>query len=300
MTEWILAIEGTETGRHFAMILALMAAVLHAAFAAMQKGRVDPWVMRGAMDVSYGLMALPVALFVVPWPAAHLWPILAGAWAIHTLYKTLQAMAYTRGAYTVVYPVVRGSGPLFTVVGAYLLFGEVFTGGQWAGMGVLLCGIFGLAVYNLRTVTLERETLNMALGLALCTGLCVALYTTYDAYGIRASADPFTFLAWFFVVDSWTMPIISGLYAKRKGISLKGQGLWWRGPVGGLVAITSLGSILMATRLDKVGEAAILRETSTVFAALIGWLFLKETVGPRRVALMALIALGAVIVEFSG
>jgi drug/metabolite transporter (DMT)-like permease len=44
----------------------------------------------------------------------------------------------------------------------------------------------------------------------------------------------------------------------------------------------------------------VLRETSTIFAALIGWLFLKETVGPRRLALMALIALGAVIVEFAG
>jgi drug/metabolite transporter (DMT)-like permease len=128
----------------------------------------------------------------------------------------------------------------------------------------------------------------------------VALYTTYDAYGIRLAADPFTFLAWFFVVDSWTMPIISGIYARRKGIALKAQGLWWRGPVGGLVAIASFGSILIAMRLGKVGEAAILRETSTVFAALIGWLFLKETVGPRRVALMALIAMGAVIVEFTG
>ena len=57
---------------------------------------------------------------------------------------------------------------------------------------------------------------------------------------------------------------------------------------------------MMATRLDKVGEAAVLRETSTVFAALIGWLILKETVGPRRIALMTLIALGAVIVEFGG
>jgi drug/metabolite transporter (DMT)-like permease len=64
--------------------------------------------------------------------------------------------------------------------------------------------------------------------------------------------------------------------------------------------MASFGAILLATRLDKVGEAAVLRETSTIFAALIGWLFLKETVGPRRLALMALIALGAVIVEFSG
>ncbi|MDT2074740.1 MAG: DMT family transporter [Planktomarina sp.] len=300
MTEWVLAVEGTEVGRNLAMVLALMAAVLHAVFAAMQKGRVDPWVMRGAMDASYGLMAVPVAIFVVPWPGMHLWPILIGAWAIHTVYKTLQAMAYTRGAYTVVYPIVRGTGPLFTVIGSFLLFGEVFTIGQWMGMGVLLCGIFGLAVYNLRTVTLERETLKMALGLALCTGLCVALYTTYDAYGIRAAADPFTFLAWFFVVDSWAMPVISGFYVKRKGILLQGQGLWWRGPIGGLLAVASFGSILMATRLDKVGEAAVLRETSTIFAALIGWIFLKETVGPRRMALMALIALGAVIVEFAG
>ena len=105
------------------MILALIAGVFHAAFAAMQKGRVDPWVMRGAIDASYGLIALPVALFMVPWPSLHLWLILIGAWAIHTLYKTFQAMAYTRGAYTVVYPIVRGTGPLFTVIGAFLLFG---------------------------------------------------------------------------------------------------------------------------------------------------------------------------------
>jgi drug/metabolite transporter (DMT)-like permease len=57
---------------------------------------------------------------------------------------------------------------------------------------------------------------------------------------------------------------------------------------------------MLATRLDKVGEAAVLRETSVVFAALIGWLLLGERTGPRRVALMALIALGAVIVESGG
>ena len=71
-----------------------------------------------------------------------------------------------------------------------------------------------------------------------------------------------------------------------------------RGLIGGIIAPLSFGSIMLATRLDKVGEAAVLRETSTLFAALIGWLFLKETVGPKRAALMGLIALGAVLVEF--
>ena len=207
MTDWILSIEGTEAGHQAAMVLALTAAFLHAVFGALQKGRHDPWLTRGAIDISYFLMALPVALFVVPWPEPHMWPIFAIVWLIHTVYKFLQGMAYTKGAYTVVYPVVRGTGPLFTVIGAYLLFNETFTATQWIGVAVLLSGIFGLAIYNIIFLVSERDTLFAALGFAFLTGLFVALYTTYDAYGIRATADPFTFLAWFFVIDGFTMPI---------------------------------------------------------------------------------------------
>ena len=57
---------------------------------------------------------------------------------------------------------------------------------------------------------------------------------------------------------------------------------------------------MLATRLGKVGEAAVMRETSPVFAALIGVLVLRETVGPRRIFLMTLIAAGAVLVELGG
>ena len=67
-----------------------------------------------------------------------------------------------------------------------------------------------------------------------------------------------------------------------------------------MVAYASFGSILIATRLDKVGEAAVLRETSTVFAALIGWMFLGEKVGAARAGLMGLIAAGAVVMEWAG
>ena len=293
-----MAIEGTESGRQFAFFLALMAGVLHAAFGAMQKGSVDPWIMRGAIDISYGLMALPIVIYIVPWPETYQFVILVGVWFIHTGYKILQAMAYTRGAYTVVYPIVRGSAPLFTVIGAYFLFGEIFGFGEWLGLLILLSGIFGLAVYNLVTNEVDRKTLNMALGLAFCTGLFVALYTTYDAYGIRNSADPFAFVAWLFLIDSFAMPILAFVYAQKNKILLRGNGLFWRGPIGGVLAVTSFGSILLATRLDKVGEAAILRETSVIFAALMGWLFLKEKVGAYRLILMSLIVLGAVLVEF--
>lgn len=93
---------------------------------------------------------MPFVLFLVPWPEPHMWPILAGAMIIHTVYKVLPAMTRTRGAIAVDDPVVRGTGPVFTVIGA---------------------------------------------GLAVATAAMVATSTTCDAYGIRATADPFTFPA---------------------------------------------------------------------------------------------------------
>ena len=300
MSAWLLSIEGTPAGATAALVLVLLAAFLHAVFGAIQKGRHDPWLSRGAIDISYCAMAAPVALFVVPWPEPHMWLIFLGMFLIHLGYKLLQAMAYTRGAYTVVYPVVRGCGPLFTVLAAGVVFGETFTATQWLGVAILLAGIFGLAIYNLIFLEVDRETLKPALGLAVATGAFVALYTTYDAYGIRATADPLTFLAWFFFIDGLAMPVIAAWRYRRAAVKPALDGLAARGVIGAVVAIFSFGSVMLATRLDKVGEAAVLRETSTVFAAMIGWLFLKETVGPRRLALMALIALGAVVVEAGG
>lgn len=300
LTEWVLAIEGTEAGHRAALTLALVAAFLHAVFGALQKGRHDPWISRAAIDVWIFVLSAPVALFLVPWPDPHLWAILGGALVIHFAYKSLQAQAYTKGAYTVVYPVVRGTGPLFAVIGAGLVFNESFTALQWLGVATLLAGIFGLALYNLIFLRVDRDTLAPALALAVLTGLFVAAYTTWDAYGMRASIDPFTFLAWFFFVTALDIPILVALRMRHKLQGVDLRALSARGITGAVVAFFSFGSIMLATRLDKVGEAAVLRETSTVFAAFIGWLVLKETVGPRRIFLMALIALGAVIVEAGG
>ena len=298
MSGWLLSLVGTPAGHQLAVALALVAAVLHALFGALQKGRHDPWLARAAIDASYGLMAAPFALFVVPWPEPWMWPIFAGAFVIHAGYKVAQAMTYDRAPYTVVYPLVRGTGPLLTVIFAGLVFGEHFAPLQWCGLLGLVGGILGLSAYNLARVP-SGQTLWPAIGLALITGGFVAVYTTYDAWGIRATADPFTFLAWFFMIDGIFIPVITRSRWRHLTWA-QGAALLKRGVFGAFVAYFSFGGIMLATRIDRVGEVAALRETSTVFAALIGWWVLGEKVGPVQVALMAVIAVGAVVMEGAG
>ena len=301
MTDWLLSVEGTPGAGTVALGLALVSAVAHAIFGALQKSKYGPWDSRGAIDFFVFTISLTAGLFILPWPQPEIWPILLGVWVIHTVYKCVQAMAYTRGAYTVVYPVARGTAPICTVIFASLALGEHFEPGQWAGVALLSGGIMALSGLNLRGKSLQSETMLAAIGLALLTGILIAAYTTYDAWGIRQSADPLVFLAWFFVADGWTFPILAIRRRMRMApeARLPLPPLLLRGFIGALIAFVSFGAVMLATRLDKVGEAVAMRETSVIFAALIGWAVLREPVGPARAGLMALIAAGAALVQIA-
>lgn len=292
-----MSLAGTPDGARLATMLALISALFHAIFGALQKGRYDPWLTRGAIDGWLAVLSAPIALFLVPWPNGPTALILMGAVIIHFVYKVTMAAAYERAAYTVVYPVVRGTGPLVTVIAASLLFDEHFSALQWVGVACLSGGILLLALRNLAEERIDPRALHLGLIWALAGGMMVAIYTTYDAFGIRQSPDPFTFLAWFFLVSSLDFPALAIVRYRRMAQALPVAPLLWRGLAGALIAWVSFGGVMLATYLDKVGEAAVLRETSTVFAALIGWFILGEKVGPRRLFLMALVALGALIVE---
>ncbi len=293
------ALEGTAAGQDLALLLALVSAFAHACFGALQKGRHDPWVTRGAIDLWMAVLAAPVALFLVPWPVGFEWAVLAGALVIHFCYKLTMALAYERAAYTVVYPVVRGSGPLITLAFAALFLGEHYGALQWLGVAILSAAILGLAGVNLRGAVTDPVALKTGLLWAFAGGMLVAVYTTYDAWGIRLTPDPFTFLAWFFFITALDFPLLIGAGLLRGRFSVTGEvrRLMLRGLIGALVAFVSFGGVMLGTRIGKVGEVAALRETSTLFAALIGWAILGEKVGGVRAVLMGLIALGAVLVQ---
>jgi len=299
--ETIVALAGTPAGQTLALTLVLLSALAHAVFGAINKGGADPWLNRAAINICYGAMAAPVAFFVVPWPSGDLWLWLGAAYLIHIVYEVFQSSAFQRGAFTVVYPIARGTGPLVTAAAAGAVFGESLAPGQWAGVLLLSCAIFALAYFNLRAARLDLGDLARLKGailMAFLTGLMVAAYTTVDAYGIRLAADPFTFLAWLFMLGGLGFPVIACVRWRRNPVPFDVGELATRGVAGALIAFLSFGSIMLATRLDKVGEAAALRETSIIFATAIGVLIFRESISARRLAAILCIALGAVLVEF--
>lgn len=297
MTDWLLSLVGTPDGARLATILALVAALAHAIFGALQKGKLDPWMSRSVIDMALVVMSAPLALFWAGLPPAQMWPVLAGVVVIHFVYKLAMALAYERAAYTVVYPVVRGMGPLVTVVLAIGIFGESYSIVQWLGLLCLSGGILLLAMRNLSEERINRRDLKLGLAWAVFGGLMVAAYTTYDAWAIRLSGAPLNFLAWFFFLSSLDFAILGLWRLRRMDPRPDLRPLVLRGVAGGLIAYVSFGAVMIATLIGKVGEAAALRETSTVFAALIGWFILREKVGPRRLMLMMLIAFGAALIE---
>ncbi len=299
MTAWLISLEGTEAGARLAILLALTSALAHACFGALQKGRHDPWLARGAMDAFMAVLAAPVALFLVPWPQDFEWLVMAGVIAIHLAYKIAMARAYSRAAYTVVYPVVRGVGPLATLAFAATFLAEEYAPLQWLGVALLSAAILALARLNFGTAPLpDRAVLRAGLVWAFLGGLLVAIYTTYDAWAIRLMPDPFTFLAWFFLLTSLDFPLMLGYrLVKARRMPEAAGALALRGLIGALIAFVSFGGVMLGTRLGKVAEVASLRETSTLFAAAIGWLVLGERSGPGKILLMGLIALGAILVQ---
>ena len=197
MGDLIVSWSGTPAGEALALVLALLSAMAHAVFGAINKSGFDPYLNRGSINISYALMAAPFALFVFPWPDMALFKVLVFTFFVHVLYEWLQTVSFAKGAFTVVYPIARGTGPFVTAVFAIIVFGEKLALLQWVGLITLSGSIFLLAVINYRQAIEQKQDISgikQAVTAALLTGVMIAAYTTVDAYGIRQAIDPFTYL----------------------------------------------------------------------------------------------------------
>ncbi|MDZ7909090.1 MAG: DMT family transporter [Gemmobacter sp.] len=270
------------------LLAVLGAAFLHALWNALIKigtSRLRAMLILSVAEIPIGLaIALPR-----PPMLAEAWPWAIAAGCTHFFYKTFLTFAYDRGDLSRVYPIARGAAPMVVaLVGAAFLSDDI-TAPQYAGIALLAAGI-ALMARGVFTDGESRRLLPFALGSAAAT----AAYTLIDGLGARVSGDAITYVAWVFVLDG--LIFTTGTLALRGWRVLPWQPRAWA--VGTFASAASYGAYaisIWAMTVAPIAVVAALRETSILFAVLIGWLVFGERM-TRDKALAALMIVAGVIV----
>lgn len=211
---------------------------------------------------------------------------------VHFGYFYLLGRAYQHGDLSVVYPIARGIVPVLVSLWAWLLLGEVLPVAVWLGIGVIICGILLSSWKVLRT-----GVGHTALLLSLGTGFCISVYSLVDGVGVQLSGATLSYLAW----GAFLHVFIAAFCGwRRRGVlrALPAK-TWLIGIAGGMVSMTAYDLVLYAKNFAPLGAVSALRETSVIFATLIGFLVLKEGNWQRRLAAAVLMASGVALIGLS-
>lgn len=252
----------------------LFAALMHASWNALVKSSHDKDLDMASIHLIGSFLAIPLVV-VVGWPESKAWPYIAASVVIHIGYYIALAGAYRHGELGLTYPLMRGIAPLLVALSATFTMGETLSGLAWAGVLGISGGVLVLG--------LSRHALSApkAVAFALANAVIIAVYTVVDGLGVRASGNALQYVATLFLLDGWPFALL--MFATR-GHAL-GRYARHRWPVATLGACASLGSYgiaLWAMTRAPVATVAALRETSVLFAMLLGSWFLKEHFSVRR------------------
>lgn len=267
----------------------VFAAMLHAAWNAMLHGNRDRFLSMTWMSIAIAALATVVAVSV-PLPAAACWPYIVASGLVHVFYNVSLVRSYRRNDLALAYPIARGSSPLLVTLGAALFAHEAIGPLRALGIAMVSGGIIAIALNG-------RRVSRASVGAALVTGAAIAVYTVIDGIGVRLSnGQALAYTAWMFL-SYWLMPV---LFVAARGLAP----LWE--PVranplsvasslaGGLVSLAAYGIVVWAMQSGAMGAVSALRETSVVFAVLMGRVFLREAVSGTRWLACMVVAAGAV------
>lgn len=275
------------------VFLAVMAAAaLHASWNALLKIGLDRFLTASLIQIAAGVIAL-LALPFVAFPAPAAWPWIVLSALLHIGYNSFLSRAYQYGDLGQVYPITRGSSPLMVAGLSLLLLNEALSAGQMLGLLALVGGIWLMAARGGgKTLRLNSALLASA----LMTAGFIAGYTLSDATGARLNQDALSYSMWLFAVNGLVMAVVITL---RRGPRVFLQlGPHWRGGLGGgALSLLAYSIVIWAMTLAPVALVSALRETSVVFALLIGYLLLKEPLPALRVVACLVILCGVVLMK---
>ena len=275
----------------FIIGLVLLAALLHASWNAMAKSGGTPQFSIASYRLISAVCCLPL-LFLFPLPLAASWPMLLASAIIHTAYYLTLSMSYRTGDLSQVYPLFRGLAPVLVVLGAALFANEYLPAGAMIGIGLVSAGLISITFAGGAVGKIPAAALRWG----LATSVLIAAYTVADGIGVRAAGNPFSYIIWLFVLE----PIPIGLWLLARDRA------GWFGymrakpgkiTAGALAAATAYAMVIYAMSVAPMAMVSSLRETSVIFAALIGTLLFREPFGRQRIIAAILVCIGVVLIK---
>ena len=266
--------------------IVLFSAFLHAIWNSMASKYKDKNVSIGA--IVYGHVPLCiVAIIFLPAPSIESFPYIIISAIIHQGYQNFLLTAYQTGKFTTVYPVARGFGPLVATVISIIFLGvylKAFTilSILLISAGVILIGFFSKSVIKN----------NKILYTSLATGVFIGIYSVVDGQGARISGSAISYMSWVFIFSALFFPIVLH-FRKQKNILkktlTKGKFIFW---IGGTFSYIAYVITVWAFTRAPVPMVSALRESSIIFAILIGYFYLKDKINFYKIISIFLIFLG--------
>lgn len=267
-----------------ATVLALVAALLHATWNLLLKSapHAERDLTSWGLFACGGLLVLPV-LLVVGGPGTAALPWLAASGVVHVAYVIGLVGAYRHGDFSLAYPLARGGGALVAALGGAALLGDSLSPWSWVAVAIVAGGLISLMGRGVSTAAVRD---------ALITAAAIGIYTLIDTEGSRAATSGLSYglsttVAAAIGISCWYL-------ARGRGPALiaAAPSSWKLWTVAGACTATAYALVLIAVRHAPVGYVAMLRESSVVFGAAIGWLWLKEPLGGRRLRSSIVILVG--------
>ncbi len=273
-------------------LIVILAAFLHAIWNAMVKNEDNKYLAVTAIVLGH-IPASILIILLTPTPSIESIPFIIGSALLHNGYQWYLLSAYKFGDLTKVYPIARGTAPFLVAIVSVIFFGIALNNFEILGIFAISLGILSLSFYETK-----NYKNNSAVTYALITGFFIMGYTITDGYGSRTSGSFLSYMGWSFILNAIIFSIILKIKKKSEVISKtfkKGKKIFF---IGGTLSYIVYGIIVWGFTQAPIALVAALRETSIIFALLIGILFLKEKLTLLKAMATSIIFFGVILLKF--
>lgn len=267
--------------------LVLLAALLHATWNALLKSADNRAAALCLISVGHVIVGATLAFFV-PLPAIESWMFLFGSTIVHFTYYFLLFHSYRLGDLSQVYPIARGMAPVLIALGAQFFIGEALPLKSWIGISIVSLGIFLLS-YRV----ILRQIPAAAVGAAAATGVMIAIYSLMDGIGVRQSQAALGYIAWLFILEIFIV-LFFAITRRKMVFALSARSLSL-GVTAGAISALAYGLVIYVKMSEPLGVVSTIRESSVIFAALIGILIFGERPWKLRLIAAIIVATGVIL-----